>query len=61
MTVFWYVAPRNLVEVYQCFRGAHCLHHQATGCNVPEDSHLHAEERRTKGMKKIPSEELHNV
>jgi hypothetical protein len=28
MAVFWVVAPRSLVEVYQRFRGACCLHHQ---------------------------------
>jgi hypothetical protein len=28
MAVFWVVAPCNLVEVYQCFRGTCCLHHQ---------------------------------
>jgi hypothetical protein len=28
MAVFWVVAPCSLVEVYQCFRGACCLHHQ---------------------------------
>jgi hypothetical protein len=28
MAVFWVVAPCRLVEVYQCFRGACCLHHQ---------------------------------
>jgi hypothetical protein len=26
-TVFWYVAPWSLVEVYRRFRGACCLHH----------------------------------
>jgi hypothetical protein len=28
MTVFWDAALCNLVGVYQCFRGAYCLHHQ---------------------------------
>jgi hypothetical protein len=28
MAVFWVVAPYSLVEVYQRFRGACCLHHQ---------------------------------
>jgi hypothetical protein len=28
MTVFWDVALCILVEVYQRFRGAYCLHHQ---------------------------------
>jgi hypothetical protein len=27
MAVFWVVAPCSLVEVYQRFRGAFCLHH----------------------------------
>jgi hypothetical protein len=30
MAVFWVVALCSLVEVYQCFRGACCLHHQVT-------------------------------
>jgi hypothetical protein len=28
MTVFWDIALSSLVEVYLCFRGAYCLHHQ---------------------------------
>jgi hypothetical protein len=28
MAVFWVVVPCSLVEVYQCFRGPCCLHHQ---------------------------------
>jgi hypothetical protein len=28
MTVFWFAAPRSLVEIYRLFRGACCLHHQ---------------------------------
>jgi hypothetical protein len=28
MTVFWYVAPCSLVEIYRRFRDAYCLHHQ---------------------------------
>jgi hypothetical protein len=28
MAVFWVVAPCNLVQVYQRFGGACCLHHQ---------------------------------
>jgi hypothetical protein len=28
MTVFWNVAPCNLVEIDRRFRGAYCLHHQ---------------------------------
>jgi hypothetical protein len=28
ITDFWDVAPCILVEVYGCFRGACCLHHQ---------------------------------
>jgi hypothetical protein len=49
MAVFWVVAPRSLVEVYQRFRGPCCLHHQG------EDSHLQAAEsydRPTKFAKK---------
>jgi hypothetical protein len=26
--VFWDVAPCSLLEIYLCFRGAYCLHHQ---------------------------------
>jgi hypothetical protein len=33
LTAFWDIASCNLEEVYCCFRGAYCLHHQ--------DSHLH--------------------
>jgi hypothetical protein len=56
MIVFWVVAPCSLVEVYQLFRGACCLHHQGnepastsetlvnfyqtTRRYNPEDSHL---------------------
>jgi hypothetical protein len=29
MAVFWVVAPCSLVEVYQRFRGACCLHHRS--------------------------------
>jgi hypothetical protein len=28
MAVFWVVAPRRLVRVYQSFGGLYCLHHQ---------------------------------
>jgi hypothetical protein len=28
MVVFWVVVPYNLLEVYLCFRGTCCLHHQ---------------------------------
>jgi hypothetical protein len=28
MPVFWVAAPCSLVELYQCFRGTCCLHHQ---------------------------------
>jgi hypothetical protein len=28
MAVFWFLAQFSLVEVYQCFRGTGCLHHQ---------------------------------
>jgi hypothetical protein len=28
MTAFWDVAPCDLVEIDQRFRGAYCLHHQ---------------------------------
>jgi hypothetical protein len=30
MAVFWVVVPCSLVEVYQYFRGAYCLHHQGS-------------------------------
>jgi hypothetical protein len=30
MTVFWDVVLCSVVEVYYCFRGAYCLHHQGT-------------------------------
>jgi hypothetical protein len=29
MAIFWVVTVCSLVEVYQCFRGTCCLHHQA--------------------------------
>jgi hypothetical protein len=46
MAVFCVVLLCSLVEVYQCFRGACCLHHQnndssLTQCNIPEEIHLH--------------------
>jgi hypothetical protein len=57
MAVFWVVAACGLVEVYQRFRGAGCLHHQGnhhlntsetlvnfyqtTWHNKPEDRLLH--------------------
>jgi hypothetical protein len=28
MAVFWVVALCSLVEIYHCFRGICCLHHQ---------------------------------
>jgi hypothetical protein len=28
LSVFWVVTPYSLVEVYQRFRGAYCLHHR---------------------------------
>jgi hypothetical protein len=28
MAVFWVAAPCSVVEIYCCFRGACCLHHQ---------------------------------
>jgi hypothetical protein len=28
MAVFWVVVPRSLADVYQCFRGACCRHHE---------------------------------
>jgi hypothetical protein len=38
MTVFWVVAPCCLVEVYQRFRGAYCLHHQGDNRPHPPDN-----------------------
>jgi hypothetical protein len=35
ISVFWDVAPCSLAEVYRCFRGACCLHHQVY--NPPDD------------------------
>jgi hypothetical protein len=55
MAVFWVAAPCSLEEVYQCFRGPCCLHHQGdeslvnfyqtTQRNNPADSHLHTRRR----------------
>jgi hypothetical protein len=28
LTIFWNVAPYSIVDIYQCLRGAYCLHHQ---------------------------------
>jgi hypothetical protein len=41
MTVFWDVALSDLVEVYQCFRGACCRHHQGNdgGINIIYHEH----------------------
>jgi hypothetical protein len=59
ISVFWVVAPCNLVEVYQRFGGSCCLHHpgdesrtsetlvnfyQTTRRYNPEDSHLRTHE-----------------
>jgi hypothetical protein len=55
---FWVVVPCNLVEIYRCFRGACCLHHQGdessswryrqyiTRRNNPEDTLLHIRRRQ---------------
>jgi hypothetical protein len=42
MAVFSVVTPRSLVEVYQCFRGPCCLHHQGDemGDHRPDDGPL---------------------
>jgi hypothetical protein len=57
MTDFWDVAPCSLVEIYQRFRGAYCLHYEGNEdskelWNVghflrdyAENSHLHARRR----------------
>jgi hypothetical protein len=31
MIVFWVIVPYSLVEVYWCFIGTFCLHHQYSG------------------------------
>jgi hypothetical protein len=54
MAVFWVVEPRSLVEVYQCFRGPCCLHHQGDSSRYnPEDRHLPAIYIHTEGMGNI--------
>jgi hypothetical protein len=49
MAVFWVVAPCRLVEVYQCFRGACCLHHQGDrpddGSNAKKSKMVSLEEQ----------------
>jgi hypothetical protein len=46
MSVSWDVVPCSLAEVYQCFRGAYCLHHQCgCGSNITEDSRFHTRRR----------------
>jgi hypothetical protein len=37
MAVFWVVAPCSLVEVYQLFTGACCLHHQGESTHCPDN------------------------
>jgi hypothetical protein len=39
VAVFWVVAPCSLVEVYQCFRDACCLHRQSSE-HVEGSKHL---------------------
>jgi hypothetical protein len=34
VTVFWDVVPCSLVEVYQCLRGAYCLHLEGTASKM---------------------------
>jgi hypothetical protein len=34
MSVVWRVAPCSVVQVYQRFGGAYCLHHQVAVCSV---------------------------
>jgi hypothetical protein len=34
VATFWDVIPNSLVEVQQCFRGTHYLHHQVEECTV---------------------------
>jgi hypothetical protein len=49
-TLFWDVAPCNMVEIHKNFRGAYCAlgtsevlvsFYQSTQSIFPEDSHLH--------------------
>jgi hypothetical protein len=54
MAVSWVVAPFTLEEIYECFRGTCCFHHQgafyqSTRRYNPEDSHLHT--RRLENFK----------
>jgi hypothetical protein len=52
MTVFWDVAPCSLVEVYRCFRGACCLHHDGD-CSDDESSRWRQRPLSLLGWKKI--------
>jgi hypothetical protein len=45
VTAFWNIAQRSLIEVYQRFKGAHCLPHQGDGSDdgnyIPESCRIH--------------------
>jgi hypothetical protein len=66
VAVVWFVAPCSLVEVYRCFRGACCLHHQGDSPdyqtiwrNNPEDRHLHT--RRRENLKSHEGDCLNHI
>jgi hypothetical protein len=44
--VSWGVVLCSLVEVYWCFGGASCFHHQTTRGRKPKENHLHNRRRK---------------